>query len=413
MRALSGIEKIVYALEKINNGGCFFALKCKKSINKEMLEKSLRILQEKRPFLTAIVEKDNFFIHKAYVSTLSTHKMKNCGILKKIEALLAASFDENHLHKFHLIQMIEESYIVATFNHVIIDGVSGFKLIIDLLSILENLHHGNNGDNIKNPPLSDPVDLHFEYNHSKNLFNVDSNKSADKKEKYRKTLIDHYQFSRKETALFIEFSKKNKISVHNLICAISCTLLGSLIKNLELCEKTILCLNPINMRPYLPIEIDNTQMGYYLSRIDTIYKISETHNIVDTAKDLQRQLKKGINEQQYNDVFYAANDISRNCTDLYKISDNMLQKKPCVLISNMGAFNIDYDFNHFKIDSLHYGATIHNIIKNPLSFGAMIVTANGKMSINFSYLNSPKTNKFITGTIKKIIQSIEACSLKV
>lgn len=408
MRSLSGMENIVYALEKINNGGCFFALKCRESINEEMLRRSLLILQEKRPFLKAKIVKNKFLINKKHASNLYIHKTENCSLFKTIETLLSTSFDENHLYKFHLIQTVEGSHIVATFNHVIIDGVSGLNLIIDLLSILENLYYGNSANSIKKQSLSDPVDPYFEHGNSKNIFNIAANEVVAKK-----TTIEHYQFSEEKTALFIDFSKKNKISVHNLICAISCTLLGSLVKSLDPREKTILCLNPINMRPYLPIKIDNTQMGYYLSRIDTIYRISENYNVIAIAKDLQNQLKNGINEQQYNDIFYAANDISRNCTDLYKISDNILQKKPCVLISNMGAFNIDYSFNHFKIDDLHYGATIHNIIENPLSFGAMFVTTNGKMSINFSYLNSPVTNIFIKDTIKKIILSIEECSLKI
>jgi NRPS condensation-like uncharacterized protein len=412
-RALGNLEQLVWRSEYLHNGGCVTCISFEGKITKTGLTDSLLALKKLRPLLRANIDNNRYYFDQnesVHLPNIEFFFIGNESLSVHIQLILAntINYQDNSLYKLILLETSSNmQHLILAFHHVIADGNAGIYLLLDLLAMIELQQGASNEYKIIEHPIRAPLEeslnippalISNKIKHFNPFF-------YSHMEKKLKTIVNHHTFTEKTTRSLINFAKINTLTVNQLICTIVCISMNKELTLLNQNRDRIICMVPVNMRPYLPFSYNIAEMGYLSSRIDMIYNFEKSDTLLSVAKKLQKQFNEELEAKSYIDTLWNIKDVLE-ALDSNDDLLNSMKPMPSILVSNLGVIIPSYDFKYFNINKLHCSVACHGLFSHPFSLGLLISTYNNKMTINFHYLNNELSSLHMPSAINKIVNSL-------
>ncbi len=398
-RKLNDIEYLNFSIGQPYN--LVVTLKVKGRITKEELKNALRKAQDKHPLLKVRIERDEnevFWLTSEDVQeipiekiTLENDSMTNELFMNHLEK----SFDYNEkklpLFRTTLLTSEEHTHLILCAQHTITDGLSMVFLIRDLIDFINDpekqvvsLLAPSRTDDIFPPKirriipksaLRTRIALFFMRIY---YFLKFGKKKGDiiHAEEYKKDdlRLITWNLNEKETKLFLQLCKQNKISVHTAICTL-------FLPDIQIIN------TPVNLRERLAYPIDEA-FGLYAGGTVIKGRYKKSQSFWENAKRYQRKLYYGLKDRGIFGIHKLVHtgvelDILNEFAPLFiEIAGN----QEAFAITNLGSLDrlgIGLDSKNFSIES--FSGAISFAIG---AITVLVYTMRGKMNFHFHYLES-------------------------
>ena len=145
--------------------------------------------------------------------------------------------------------------LLFTFNHIIADGISAAKFLIN---VIENIFHKRT--NFLYYPIKLPVEHCFQIQSNKPNSNYDVEYNKSKLSEPVSQIIEYLNISTEILSRFKMKCKLTGVTFHSMITVLLAKALKSSLNNVS---HTINSVHPVNMRKYLNNYITDDDFGYY------------------------------------------------------------------------------------------------------------------------------------------------------
>ena len=417
LRPLGPTEELVLHLQKqagfcaaANNIACHIQLGNAQALTREILHQSLKIVIARHPLLRASIAPTSGSKlqrwsqgHYVFVATDETLTIP-IQILEATDwrEIMQRSFQESWtldggpLLRAFLIFEHENSTcknIVLWLSHIVVDGLSLFSLMAELLNTVVELIQNGEVNTIASQPLWRDI---WAYAPSKNIhwgqvlkrlshyittpfsprvFHPPTDPYIAKTA--FKTGYLYYRWSKEDSAHIVASAKAYHVSVGALIAA---ALVLTIAESAPQTSNTIGLSSIIDLRrraqPSVPFDV----MGHYASQVQTYYHVTPDRPLGGLAREVQNKVKRVLHSG-------IAWDVGRLIRLIAPVLLLLLQRGPIVfpysiLLSNVGRLQIPSRMGPFEILQYHGTADF--------SFGEGYIflafsTFNGQMTLDWTY----------------------------
>ena len=320
-RELGTSEKIIWLLNKAGCNNFVMVAKINGLVSETVLCQALLVLQKKYPILNVGIELAGTI--PLFVSNETSRIPLRVVEIKSADDWIEQANSEMNLpfcsEKGPLVRLMwlkssQENFILVTFHHVIADATGATYFLRDLLFISNDLITEGSAKSQVPLPERPPIDELIPTNLQgiKGAFNAlegglrqgwmftkqPKKIPPDKDVSYTqvRTCVIHKTLSPEITQLMVECSRKEKTSVHGLICAIILKAIARKLQSKNNESVNLGCFSPVNLRNMLMPNIGE-EIGLYVSGISTFHQVCDHTSVWDLAREvttnLSRLLEKG------------------------------------------------------------------------------------------------------------------------
>jgi len=430
-RPLYANERLAWAMDKIYPFNIQAKVEVEGSISLELLKSTLARLQACHPYLQAGITSENNDPYIVYgtakeipLTVLEVLDKKQREVLASQELHTAISLFPGPLMRVALIQYKDSknSEIIFTIHHAICDGICGMHVINELLMMANTLLSGNELQEKKYDeftPFEERLSIDKalkgapKSNHAKEE-KTDAIQTPDNRNKIdmdcaRSTYQINKVISQSDTKKIITACKNANIKMDALIGAVMTLALQKKINHDDEMQKQvlILCKTLINMRPFVEIETPKTQLGYYVSCISTLQRVSAEADLIDFAKKLQT-----VNDDNFALEIPLKNILNVNCLMMPFFSrEHMLSQGAyrlnTVTVSNLGILDFYDNDTEIKLKNMSCAMTSHVFPMNENVFTVILFTLHGKLNLNFQFVKPYITTKAATLMVKYTLDQLK------
>ncbi len=354
-RMLSPTERFMYYIDCYQRFNMQIIVSLNGKIDEGNFKSALDKLQQQHPFLrtTLVRREDSCFLIDCITSIDYVKLDKD----KDISAIAENALKQTTIHQekpmMNAIWLLEKENhtIIFTINHMISDGISFCQLVSDFFEHIQNDVYEESRKIIPSQarPTLEKL-LKFDYT------NIQYASLPPYSDSNVIDLIQRNKLSKIDSENFFAKSKSLNTSVHNILSAI---MLISLYKSRNYKQPTdMVCDCPINLRPYLPEELTQRDLGNYVTGTSLTATVSMNSTVIELARQLEKQLKEYLSSQQViNNAIETTEDFIRN-----NIKKNILNiNQPMVGVSNLGKIDLSSNFPHYKIHEFHCYVSNHSM----------------------------------------------------
>lgn len=350
------------------------AVKIKGNINLDQLDLVLQKLRQKYPILGTHVSIDEE--HKAWLISDHTPKFPVKIVEKTIdhdwikhvidEYKSFYPLDKGPLIRFILLKDQDNSTLIISGYHLLIDGISLPFLLHTIMQFLEN------PDipviSLLTPPLHEVLPLPLKISFGQKIMNKIAHILWNRKVKkgmafgladyskihstfcpliYKDLNIIAWNLNEQQTSALASKCKQENVSINTAICTAFIMADHEVQKEVKPYINKILL--PINIRDIL-IGIPPDAIGLYVSTIDIVLEYNKNNEFWKLAKLSQEIIQKGLNKQNILNLlaraYYAPEQISDAafCSKYNIVKDKFLEL--CLKITNLDKINYSYSISN-------------------------------------------------------------------
>ncbi len=426
-RKLTSIENMGYLMDKSAAFNIMINLCVKGRFTVEILSMALEILRKKHEYLS-------YFIRETDEGPEFVYDEKGKIPVRLVENAPADRwiFESNlELNSFIdtsnapmanavLIKKDGGADILIRISHIICDGISIVNFAHDLLEIISCLDENKK---IDLPDYSSDVYPDIKYFPEINAKPVPDKNTVGQitdiemidnviyyPVEKRSTNIYPCYLSPTQTSYIIDKCKETKTTVNSLIAAAMTLKMKNYITDKYGIRDglSIKARSALNLRDYYNCDVKTGQFGCWAGYGYVNFRMEEISSLWDCAAAFNRRLKTYIN----NGEPFIYLKKSMEAYSAYPLSDLIKKNEsraPQVMLTNVGRLDIPEQYgNNFKLERICVIGTNHRHWVNDLNFGVCAATFNGRLNLNFLYLNPVRTfneaGEFVNSILKLIFE---------
>jgi|688.fasta_scaffold00506_23 NRPS condensation-like uncharacterized protein len=409
-RELGISERIVWLLSEAGCNNFVIVSKINGFISETVLHQALLLLQKKHPILNVKIELGGTV--PLFVSNSTPNiPLRVINLISTDDWIEQANSEMNLpfcCEKGPLVRLVwlkssQENFILVTFHHVIGDAIAGTYFLRDLLQISNDLMtEGTVKSQIplpERPPSEELIPTNLQG--IKGAFNALGGglrqgliftkqpkkipPDQDVPPKEVQTRVIHRRLSPQITQLMVERSRKERTSVHGLICAIILKAIARKLQSKNHESVNLGCFSAVNLRNLLTPNIGE-EIGLYSSGISTFHQVCIDTPVWDLAREvktnLSRLLEKG---EAFATLMLQKNLLRQRLTPLQiaQQANQFFLSATCV--TNLGIVNIPQHYGALELEELHFCVAGNAFPGGGIGIAA--TTFNGQTTFNFLFGN--------------------------
>jgi NRPS condensation-like uncharacterized protein len=316
-----------------------------------------------------------------------------------------------------LLQSGDKCDLLASFFHVVADGLSGISFFHNLLRVAGKLSSGDTPDT--EPPLPElpstlellKKDLNYKkdytmpsnhVNHKPVEFPPDRDPSTGREISRLIPVI----LSKTDTKKIITRCKENKVSVHEALCAALMQTVVKYIRESRLMPKKgpllIGCITPVNIRHRFKISIGE-DIGNFISGSYHYQLIDDNSSIWDAAREVKKSLAWELEHGKDVEVLLNIGSFFKENAAPEDMARDMDKVVPPLTVTNMGRIDIPGQYGNILLEELH---AVSNFYPRKNRFSIIVTTFRGQMTMDCHYsepyLSKERARLIVKNTIKRL-----------
>jgi NRPS condensation-like uncharacterized protein len=389
-------------------------------LNLEILRQALDLIQKRHPYLNARIIGDVNNMRFQPGASQIPLKIVNKPHSHQWQEVVREELNEKIasdkvLMRVVLVKIKNEdniNYLITTFHHSIIDGLSSVQLHSEILTNCQKIVSGEViRDILSLSPVKTiqeilPKSMRGFPGFFKGMFYLLKMKllitikkpASLNYEKYvpvesRSSNMLYKQLNAEITSKIVASSKREKTTVHGTLCAALLLAIAKAISGNQKENLCLSCISYVNLRQRLQAEISDNDLGMLVAPINLFHNVKTTEEDNNLFWNLARNVKQKLKASLENDDIYSNLLSSRILASL--LLNNPNQMLSSLAVSNIGRVDIAEVYGEFKLEEITFLTSV------ALFAGIIVVSAstfNQKMSLNFMFSEPSISSK----TIEKI-----------
>lgn len=378
-------------------------------INKEVIREALDLVQNRHPRLNShiIGSLDNLSFKTEGTEIIPLQIMINNQseywqkvVLDELKKKLPV--DKVLLRAILLKQDLKSNinYLITTFHHAIIDGISGIYLHSEILTYCQKIVSNNQIPIISKLPALPSLETLIAKVTTKNRETKKSTQQPDTLpfEEYaphqqRSCGLIHKQLDAYSTNQIIKCCKQKKATVHGAICA---ALILALAKKIKKVDKDLYfsCRSSVDMRRRVHPPVSQENIAMVISALTSFHSLTNETSFWNLAKEVTQQIQLRLNTSEIYDVILS-----------YQKGAEHLLKNPekvpySVFVTNIGQVKIPSNYDKFQLEDISYmlSTTVMGSV-----FGVAVSTFQEKMTLNFIFAKPLISDETINDLVKNTL----------
>lgn len=316
----------------------------------------------------------------------------------------------------------DDTYLITTIHHSIIDGISSVELHSEILSYCGNIQEIKaSSSEVEILPILPPLERLFPDYYSGYQGKVNGaiwlfklilkqfwlQPKTLKFEKYvpieaRTCNVIYKRLEPAFTQSLLSKCREEKTTVQGALCSAMLLSVYDKIKTKKSHKESICCRSFVDLRRRLSPQIKNENLGSFASAVSTFHNISSQTQFWQLAREVKQKVQKAIN---HGDMFNIILMFTAVLNALLSTSN----KAPlAVEVTNLGQVNIPVDYGSLKLEEISFMPS-QGVFGGV--FFASVTTLKGKMMLNFVFsepsLSQATIDDLIDNTMSYLIRSCE------
>ena len=391
MRILNRAEKAFWLLDQVSSMNFAIAAEGTGMLRTLSIEKAAQALMRRYPMAAVHIVQEGSVLR--FEAAEGMPEIRTCSIpwIQDLETDLTRPFPEGGpLWRITLWQGPENFALIVTFHHCIADGRSGFRFLLDLLSVLDTqelpslpaagLQNRFEGAMfVPRPPPARPDVLPW--------FSKKTGPSVPR--------LTHISLTENESSGIVQSAKKNSLTVHGLVGAAQLCALASLLdsKSANLALST-----PADARARLPA---NDSMLELCITLVTSPVLAEPGRMLECAREISAHIKSEMREDflRFYETMPDADALLAKEGGIRLFGTMMQRGVQASVLSNVGTVELPV-FSSFKVESMCF--TVHPTLLQPVF--TTLTTCNGRMHLLLNHDSA----RWEEGTFQKFTEAFRA-----
>ena len=370
----------------------------------EVLRQALDLIQKRHPLLNSRIvgELNNlrFEAGAIQIPLKVVNKLDSCQweevVLEELNEKIAS---DKVLMRAVLVTIESQrdiNYLITTFHHTIIDGLSSVRLHSEILTYCQNIE-SDEVDSKKIAPLSPLPIIQKIFPKSmlgfsgfiktifyllkmglKFIFYRPATLGFEKyvTVEHRSSNMLHRQIDAEITKKIISASRRERTTVHGTLCAALLLAIAKVISYNEKSNLCLSCLSYVNLRQRLQTEISDDNLGMLVASINSFHTVGDETSFWDLARNIKQTLEGSL---ENDDIF---SNLLASKTLANFILNNSNQILCSLAVSNIGRVNIPEVYGKFQVEEISFVTAVALFAGVPV---VAISTFAGKMFLNFMF----------------------------
>lgn len=355
-------------------------VKIEGTINPDLLQQSLDLVQNHYPLLQVHVDKleDGHYFQSEGTLKIPLrviHKQDDNQWHEIAEKEMHQKFigKKNPLCRFTLLHSSSNnsiSELIATFHHGIADGISCMYLFNQLLYFYQKIASGDKIEKKAASSLLPPIECLVGNSFVKTKDDENSTENSHQEIPKPKLIIEqeappsdrntHFItriIEPKKSRIFINRCKQEKTTVHGALCA---AMLFSAARHSPTNSPINLsCSSNVNLRKYCQPEINNQYLACLVSRIAENHSLDENTLFWNLARECKSKIHKSL-ERRVPIKLICSEDLRNFNSDVIsQLAEYQMGRDMTVHVSNLGKINIPENYGNLKIKELYFSTGQH------------------------------------------------------
>lgn len=401
-RPLSTFEKAFWLLDQASSQNGIIVARISGTIKKSVLRQALDIVQERHPPLQCRIKPGNvpeFVTGGVPQIPLRVVKRKHDHHWieeAEEECVRAMPWTTGPFVRIVLLQSGDKCDLVASFFHVIADGLSIVSFLHNLFRVIGRLSSGDTPDH--EPPLPElpstldllKKDLKYkkDYTEPSNHVNhkpVEIPADKDPPTGREITRLIPRTLSQTDTKKIVTRCKENKVSIHAAVCAaLMQTVVKQVRESREVPKKGPLligCITPINIRHRFRISIGE-DIGNFITGSYHYQLIDDKSSLWDAAREVKKSLAWELEHGKDVEVILNIGNFFKENSTPADMARDMDKVVPPLTVTNFGRVNIPEQYGNILLEELH---PVSNFYPRKNRITIVVLTYRGRMTMDFFY----------------------------
>ncbi|MGD2090259.1 MAG: condensation domain-containing protein [Candidatus Aminicenantes bacterium] len=423
-RPLSTFEKALWLIDRASSQNFVIVARISGTLKESILRQALDIVQQRHPPLQCRIKTGDvpeFVTEDVPQIPLRVVKRKHEHHWveeAEEESIRPLPWTTGPLVRMVLLQSGDKCDLLASFFHVIADGLSGINFFHNLLRVAGKLSSGNTpATESPLPELPSTLDLlkkdlqykkdYTEPPHHVNYKPVELPADRDPSTGREISRLIPKILSTTTTKKIITRCKENKVSVHEALCAaLMQTVVEHIRESLEVPEKGPLligCITPVNIRHRFKISIGE-DIGNFISASYHYQLIDDNSSLWDAARVVKKSLAWELEYGKDVEALLNIKNFFKENSTPEDMARDMDKVVPPLTVTNMGRIDIPEKYGNLFLEEMH---AVSSLYPRKNRFSIIVTTFRGQMTMDCHYSEPFLSKERARLIVKKIIKRLK------